>query len=106
MNLITKVYDIGNTIFEVAEHNKTNFTNVYCMVRYTTEKGKIIDDFESDDCENPKVFSKLYDKEKWVLVDIRSIRRKIAYDGSLTMDTYRLLEKYDFVLVSSEIMKE
>lgn len=106
MNLITRVYDIGNAIFEVAEHNKTNFANVYCMVRYTTEKGKIIDDFESDDSENPKVFSKLYDKEKWVLVDIRSIRRKIAYDGSLTMDTYRLIEKYDFVLVSSEIMKE
>jgi len=68
------------------------------MVRFTTEKGKIIDDFESSDNENPKVFSKLYDKEKWVLVDIRSLRRRIRYDGSLTMDTYRLIEKYDFCI--------
>jgi hypothetical protein len=105
MNLVTKLYDIGNAIYEITEHNKTGFANVYCMVRYTTEKGNIIDDFESDKNENPKVFSKMYDKEKWVLVDIKSLRRRVKYDNTLAPDAYRLIEKYDFVLVSPEIMQ-
>ncbi|MES2388204.1 MAG: hypothetical protein V4543_09390 [Bacteroidota bacterium] len=104
MNLETKIYDIGNAVFEIAEHNRTGFANVYFMVRYSTDKGKIIDDLESEQNENPKVFSKLYDKEKWILADIRSLRRRIKYDGSLSSDTYRLIEKYDYVVISPEVL--
>jgi hypothetical protein len=105
MNLETKLYDIGNAVFELSQRNKTNFTNVYFMVRFTEEKGKIIDDLEEKNNQNPKIFSKLYDKEKWVLVDLRTLRLKIQYDNSITLDTYKLIEKYDYVLISPEILK-
>lgn len=105
MNLMTNLYDIGNSLYELAQRNKTNFSNVYLMVRYSEENGKVIDDLEQTNNENPKVFSKLYDKEKWVLVDLRTLRPRMKYDNSLTSDTYKLVEKYDYVLVSPEILK-
>lgn len=105
INLQTNVYDIGNAVYELAQRNQTKFANVYLMVRYITEKGKVIDDLENDVPENPKVFTRLYNKAQWVLVDIRRLRTTLAYDNSLTPDTYKLIEKYDYVLVSPEIMK-
>ena len=105
LNLETKLYDIGNAVFELSQRNKTNFTNVYLMVRYTMEGEKIVDDIEAKKRENPIVFSKLYDKEKWVLVDVRSLREIMQSDNTLSIDTYKLIEKYDFVLVSPEILK-
>jgi hypothetical protein len=105
MNFETNLYDIGNAIFELAQRNKTNFSNVYLMVRYNEEKGKIIDDLEESNNQNPKIFSKLYDKEKWVLVDLRTLRLKMRYDNSITSDTYKVIEKYDYVLISPEILK-
>ncbi|MDP9955855.1 hypothetical protein J2X97_001492 [Epilithonimonas hungarica] len=105
MNLETNLYDIGNAVYELSQRNKTKFSNVYCMVRYTEDKGIITDDLEEKDNQNPKVFSKLYDKEKWVLVDLRSLRLKMRYDNTITSDTYKIIEKYDYVLISPEILK-
>lgn len=105
LNMETNLYDIGNAVYELAQRNKTKFSNVYFMVRYTEDKGVITDDLTEKDSQNPKVFSKLYDKEKWVLVDVRNLRLKMRYDNSLTADTYKIIEKYDFVLVSPEVLK-
>ena len=105
MNFQTQLYDIGNAVFELSQHNTTNFSNVYCMVRYSMDGDKVIDDIEGDTHEYPTVFSKLYDKEKWVLVDLRSLPKKLRNDGSITPDTYKVIEKYDFVLISPEILK-
>lgn len=105
MNLETNLYDIGNAVYELSQRNKTSFSNVYLMVRYTEEKGVITDDLEETNNQNPKVFSKLYDKEKWVLVDLRTLRLRMRYDNSLTPDTYKIIEKYDYVLVSPETLQ-
>lgn len=105
MNLETNLYDIGNALYELSQRNKTGFSNVYIMVRYTEEKGVITDDLEETNNQNPKVFSKLYDKDKWVLVDLRTLRLKMRGDNTLTPDTYKIIEKYDYVLVSPEILK-
>jgi hypothetical protein len=105
LNLETNLYDIGNAVYELSQRNKTNFSNVYLMVRYTEENGEITDDLQEENSQNPKVFSKLYDKDKWVLVDVRSLRLRMRYDSSLTSDTYKIIEKYDYVLVSPEILK-
>ncbi len=105
MNLETNLYDIGNAVYELSQRNQTGFANIYFMVRFTEENGKISDDMEAEVPQNPKVFSRLYDKEKWVLLDLKSLRLKIRYDNSLTPDTYKLIEKYDYVVISPEILK-
>lgn len=104
MNLQTQIYDIGNAVYELAQRNGTNFANVYIMIRYTTDKGIVSDDMTSEENENPKVFSALYQRDQWVLVDIRSLHTQFRYDHSLAEDAYRLIEKYDFVLVSPEVL--
>ena len=105
MNFETQLYDNGNAVFELSQRNKTNFSNVYFIVRYSMDGEKVIDDMEGTKHENPTVFSKLYHKEKWVLVDVRTLRRLVRNDNSLTIDAYKLVEKYDFVLISPEILK-
>ncbi len=105
LNLQTNIYDIGNAVYELSQRNQTKFVNVCMMVRYTADKGVITDDLEQTESDYPKVFLKLYDKEKWVLADIRSLRLKMKYDHSLTPDTYKIIEKYDYVLVSPEILQ-
>ncbi len=105
MNLETKLYDIGNAVFELSQRNKTNFTNVYLMVRYTMNGDKIIDDMEGDKHDNPVEFSKLYKKDKWVLVEVKTLRESINGDNTLTNDAYKIIEKYDYVLISPEIHK-
>lgn len=105
INLQTNVYDIGNAVYELSQRSGKSFTNVYIMVRYTTEKGKLIDDFYNEQNENPKVFSQLYDKSRWVLIDIRPLRTRLNYDNSLDRDAYAVIEKYDYVLVSPEVMQ-
>jgi hypothetical protein len=104
MNLMTKLFDIGNAVFELSQRNKTKFANVCIMVRYTENKGVITDDFLEKENEYPKVFTKLYEKEKWVLVDLKNLRLRMRYDNSLTADTYKVIEKYDYVLVSPETL--
>ncbi|WP_428657740.1 hypothetical protein [Runella sp.] len=105
LNLMTHLYDIGNSVYELSQHNQTNFTNIYFILRYTTEDGKIIDDFESAESDYPKEFLKLYDKEKWVLVDLRPLRVRYNNDKTLTEDTYQIIDKYDFIVVSPEVKK-
>lgn len=105
INLQTNLYDIGNAVYELAQRNRTGFANVYIMARYTTENGKIIDDLEADENENPKIFSKLYQSKQWVLIDIRTLRAKLHYDNTLPRDACQVIEKYDYVLVSPEVMR-
>lgn len=106
INLQTNLFDIGNAVYELAQRNQTAFVNVYIMARYTSEKGIIKDDLQSTENENPRVFSALYDKDRWVLVDLRNLRSRMRYDNSLTRDTYAVIEKYDYVLVSPEILAQ
>ncbi|OJW12768.1 hypothetical protein [Mucilaginibacter sp. 44-25] len=102
MNLQTNLYDIGNAVYELAQRNHTGFANVYLMVRYTMENGKLVDDLLNDENENPRIFSKFYDKDRWVLIDLRQL--KIKNDSTLPKDAYQLIEKYDYVLISPEIL--
>ncbi|WP_337043137.1 hypothetical protein [Emticicia sp. 17c] len=105
LNLMTHLYDIGNSVYELSQRNQTNFTNVYFIVRYTTEDGRIIDDLASTENEYPKEFLQLYDKDKWVVVDLRPFRVRYRNDKTLTDDTYQIIDKYDFVVVSPEVQK-
>jgi hypothetical protein len=105
LNLMTNLYDIGNAAYELAQRNKTGFVNVYFINRYYTEKGKVIDDLESEEGEYPKEFLQLYDKDKWIVVDLRALRLTYNHDKTLTDDTYQIIYKYDFVVVSPEVMQ-
>ncbi len=103
LNLMTHLYDMGNAAFELSQRNKTNFTNVFFVNRFTTEKGKVIDDLASEENEYPREFLKLYDSEKWMVVDVRPLRNRLRADKTLTEDTYQIIYKYDFIVVSPEV---
>ena len=103
INLTTRLYDIGNAAYELAQRNETGFANVYFINRYYVEDGKIVDDLESADREYPIEFLKLYNKEKWVVLDLTRFRNR--GDKTLSEDAYGIIEKYDFIVVSPEVKK-
>jgi hypothetical protein len=103
LNLTTHVYDIGNAVYELSEHNQTGFSNVYFINRYYMEDGKIADDLANEASEYPKEFLKLYDKTKWIVLDVRPLRFRMRNDKTLTEDTYEAIYKYDYIVVSPEI---
>lgn len=103
INLMTHLYDIGNAAYELSQRNETGFANVYFINRYYVEDGKTVDDLESAENEYPREFLKLYDRDKWVVIDIRKMRGRYSNDKTLTEDTYQIIDKYDFIVVSPEI---
>lgn len=105
LNLMTNLYDMGNAAYELSQHNKTGFTNVCFVNRYYTDKGKITDDLESDNPEYPKEFLKLYDKDNWIVIDVRPLRIKYKNDKTFSDDAQKMIYKYDFIVVSPEVMK-
>ncbi|PZU87848.1 MAG: hypothetical protein DI529_06680 [Chryseobacterium sp.] len=105
LNLMTHLYDLGNAAYELAQRNQTGFANVYFINRFYMENGEIIDDLQSDENEYPKEFLKLYDKNRWVVLDIRKLRGRFSNDKTLTDDTFKIIDKYDFIVVSPEIKK-
>lgn len=105
INLMTHLYDLGNSIFELSERDKSNFTNVFFIIRYSTNDGKIIDDLENPESDYPKEFLKLYEKDKWIVLDIKSLKKIFRFDKSLSDSAYKIIEKYDLIVVSPEIEK-
>lgn len=105
LNLMTHLYDMGNAAYELAQRNQTGFANVYFINRFYTENGKIMDDLKSDENEYPKEFLKLYDKNKWIVLDMRKLRGRFSNDKTLTEDTFQIIDKYDFIVVSPEVKK-
>jgi hypothetical protein len=106
LNLSTRLYDIGNSVYELSQRNQTGFANVFFLNRYyLTEKGELIDDLTDPDGEYPKEFLKLYNKDLWIVVDLRPLRIRYKYDKTLSEATYQIIDKYDFIVVSPEVMK-
>lgn len=106
LNLSTHLYDIGNSVYELSQRNQTGFANVFFLNRYyITEKGELIDDLTDPDGEYPKEFLKLYNKELWIVVDLRPLRIRYKYDKTLSEATYQIIDKYDFIVVTPEVMK-
>jgi hypothetical protein len=105
INLESRQYDIGNSLFELTQRNKTKFANVYLIPRYSEEDGKIIDEMDNPNKDYSKELLSLYNKEKWIVLDLRPLRYKIRYDQTLTLETYQTIEKYDFVAISPEVRK-
>jgi hypothetical protein len=105
INLESQQYDIGNSLFELTQRTKSKFSNVYLIPRYSEEEGKIVDEMDNPKKEYSKEFLNLYDKEKWIVLDLRPLRFKIKYDKTLSSETYQTIEKYDFVAISPEVRK-
>jgi hypothetical protein len=105
INFESQQYDIGNSLFELTQRTKSTFTNVYLIPRYSEEDGKIVDEMDNPKKEYSKEFLNLYDKDKWIVLDLRPLRYKIKYDKTLSLETYQTIEKYDFVAISPEVRK-
>lgn len=105
INLMTHVYDLGNSILELSERNQSTFKNVLFVVRYSIDDGKVIDDLENIKSDYAAEFLKLYQKDQWVVLDLKTLKKSLNFDHSLSEKAYGIIEKYDIVVISPEIEK-
>ena len=89
---------------EKSEHKCKNLENERdALINLLSRLQNEYYDLESEYNEYPKEFLKLYDKNKWIVLDTRPLRTRLRNDRTLSQDTYQLIYKYDFVVVSPEV---
>lgn len=91
------LYEIGNTLHELAAFNGNSSVHLTFFNRYYKEKGK-----EIDDLDDPKGYASRYkdllqfgQKDKWTIIDWRPLKSKVFYS-----------RKYDLPKVVIETMKQ
>ena len=98
------LYEIGNTLSELAEFNGTKALNIYFGSRfYLDEKGQVVDAL-TDEKGGAYKFRALYQmgrKDQWTIIDLRPLRQSVFYSGSydLTKNVEDIFKRYDVVII-------
>jgi hypothetical protein len=103
-NLKTHQLDMGNLAYELAINKGSTYSNVQFVPRfYKNKEGQIIDELQNKETEYSIFFLQQYKKDNWVVIDMRPLRKKLAFDNTLDKNTYEIIEKYDVIVLSPEI---
>jgi len=98
-----EVYDIGNTISELAAMNNGRSLHIDCMLRYYEEEGQIKDRLDNPNqwVQRYKVFLQQGKKDRWTLIDLRPLINKVFYfKGMKTSEAVKdLIKSHDFILI-------
>jgi hypothetical protein len=103
-NLKTHQLDIGNLAHELAIMKSSNYTNVQFIQRfYKNNKDVVVDEMLQKNSEYSKFFMVHYQKNTWVVIDLKPLRAALKHDKTIDDVTYEIIEKYDTIILSPEI---
>lgn len=99
------LFEVGNTLNEIAEYNGNTALNIGFMNRYEMENNEIVDALDSD---NPFIqkrshFLSLGDKKEWIIVDLRPIRAGYYYYPQkylLNEAEEKIIQRYDLLILT------
>ncbi len=94
------VHDMGEYLKEKAVKNGTEFISIRHLIRYKNGEDVI----QNDEWKQIATVLRLGRKNRWALIDLRPIRKKIQ-QGEVTTENDILrygLQSYDFVLISPD----
>jgi hypothetical protein len=91
--------DLGNTIFELSNINNTQSLHIMNMRRFRDDEKGGVTDYRNDGYEVYPNFIDLADKNQWVVVDLRPIRR-LLNQGKIKVNREEklLIRKNDWIL--------
>ena len=98
------LYDMGDLISETAKQFHKKAVHIRCRSRYFVEDGELYDSYKENSKKN--FFSQLGEKDKWVIVDLRSLRdafqrNEFSIPESLVNnDVKSTIENNDILIIS------
>jgi hypothetical protein len=106
-NLDTRQLDMGNLAHELCAGRGGSYTNMQFIARfYKNDKDELIDELQNNETSYSRVFLNQYDKNNWVVIDLKPLRNQLRYDKTVDENTYEIIDKYDIIVLSPEIIKQ
>jgi hypothetical protein len=98
------LYEVGNTLNEIAEYNGNTALNIGFISRYSMDKDTVVDNYESKNTyyKNHKQFLQMGKKDEWVVIDLRRLIKEYFYypkKFSLNKQMVDLVQRYDLLII-------
>lgn len=97
------LFEIGNTLSELADFNGNSSLHVYFGSRFYLENGTVVDSLAntSDFTYRFKAFAQMGRRDKWAVIDLRPLREAIFYHRRFEVDEVVLdiWKNHDIVII-------
>ena len=95
-------YGIGNMLMELAAYHGHSSLNIGVLDRFIMEDGVVKDALESNGyvAKNNKPFMAMGQKDKWVLVDLRSFNQEFYWGNYVrTVEMNDMMRRFDMIII-------
>ncbi|WP_282042917.1 hypothetical protein [Winogradskyella flava] len=98
------LYEVGNTLNEIAEFNGNIALNIGFMTRYYLENNALKDNSDSENkyYKNHKALLEMGKENQWVVIDLRPLIKGFHYypkQFNLNKPLVNLIERYDLLVI-------
>jgi len=98
------LYEVGNTLNELAAYHGNTALNIGFMSRYSKEGDKITDNYKSENTyfKARKDILQMGKKDKWVVIDLRPMVKGYFYypqQFKLNPQLQKLVQRYDLLVI-------
>lgn len=100
------MYDVGNTLGELARFYGNRSLHIEVMSRFYQEKdGTVIDELEQQDTWYTKNFSDLFQmgkKDQWTIIDLRPLKDSLYYQRDFIVNDRikEYFDRYDVIMIT------
>ncbi len=99
------LYEVGNTLNELAEFNGNNAISIGFINRFFLEKDSLSDAVESENkyYKNLRPFYAMGQKDSWVIIDLRPIRAGHYYHPvkyKINKREAEMIQRFDFLIIA------
>ncbi|MDT0557576.1 hypothetical protein RM697_02875 [Ichthyenterobacterium sp. W332] len=98
------LYEVGNTLNELAEYHGNTALNIGFMQRYYKDGDEIVDNFLSKNryYKSRKALLEVGQKDQWVVIDLRPLIKRYFYypqKFKLNKNLEELVQRYDLLVI-------
>ncbi len=97
------LYEVGNTLHELAKFNGNRSLHAYFYSRYYVENGKVIDPLadKTSFTYRFKALLQMAKKDQWTIIDLRPLRSNVFYSRRYKLDeiVLSIFKQHDIVII-------
>lgn len=93
------LYELGNTLSELAEFHGNQSLNIYFYPRFYEEDGKVVDDLDPN--SSLAILQHFGKKDQWTVIDFRPIKETIFYFRKYVVNDYLkdVVKRFDLMVL-------
>ncbi len=99
------LYEVGNTLHELAKFNRNKSIHTFFLSRYYTENNKEFDATKSENQNSygyrVRALTQVAKKNQWTIIDLRSLRSNVFYSRKYKLDPIveSIFRQHDVIIV-------